>query len=465
MPSPPPEARVFQGTIPTEMRSIVAQHARRWPSGDVYIGCSGNLTIERTLAGLDLGFALHSNDVNAYSCALGWTYAGQPVPFAVKDESREHLGWLHEDGYLDDATGTLATLMLGTRWFNFVGKSGAYHRRMVAAYRDQFPRMHAETVAKLQAVTLRLASFDARDVRDYLRDAPEDAPVASFPPFWGGGYEAMFKGITDHFDWPEPTYDELGEDGKAEIINLVVDRPYWLLGLHYELPELADYRVGFVKTGPRSMPIWVYAKPGIARYVGPSQKTEPVLMPRIGPGDDLGDDLTLHPLSSAQFNALRSVYLDKGIAPGTPLLACAVSSGGKLIGAFGYLPPKYGLDAYLMSDFSVAPTRYKRLSKLIVMAATSSEAQALVQRALSKRVVGWATTAFTNNPSSGKYGRGIPGVKLYSRKPCDDGIHQYQLQYGGPLGQWSLAEAAEMWLAKNGQKVDPVPARAAEESR
>lgn len=445
---------MFQGTIPAEMRSIVAQHARLWPDGaDVYVGCSGNLTIERTLDAhcAEKRFALHSNDVNPYSCALGWRFSGQPVPFAVKDESREQLGWLDE--YLDDRSGTLATLMLGTRWLSFVGKPGAYHRRMVAAYQEQFPRMHADTVEKIDKVTLQLASFDARDVREYLRAAPENAPVASFPPFWGGGYETMFAGIDQHFDWPEPEYDILDDDGKDEIIELVVNRPHWLLGLHYQVPELERYRVGYVKTGPRSMPIWVFAQPGIPRYVGPRQKTEPVLMRRLGPDDELGDELTLHPLTGPQFNSLRSAYLDKGIAPGQPLFSCAVASGGRVIGAFGYLPPKYGLDAYLMSDFGVAPTQYRRLSKLIVMAAISAEAQALVQRALSKRVVGWATTAFTNNPTSGKYGRGVPGVKLYSRKKCDDGVHEYQLQYGGPLGQWTLAEALEMWTTKHAQVV------------
>jgi hypothetical protein len=442
---------VFQGTIPAELRSIVAEHARGWPTGaNVYVGCSGNLTIERTLAGTlpDKQFTLHSNDVNPYSCALGWAFSGQPVPFALKDESQPTLNWIEE--YLDDGLGTLATLMLGTRFLSFVGKDGVYHRRIADAYRDQFARMHAETVSKLGKAKLQLASFDARDVREYLRDAPPDAPVASFPPFWGGGYEAMFKGITDHFDWPEPEYDVLGDDGKQEIIDLIIDRPHWLLGLHFEDPTLEPYRVGYVKNSPRSMPIWVYAKPGAVRYVGPRQKLEPVLMARLGAGDALGDDLRLHPLTGGQFNALRSVYLNRGIAPGMPLFACAVSSGGRIIGAFGWLPPKFGLDAYLMSDFSVAPTKYRRLSKLIVMAAISSESQVLVQRALSKRVVGWATTAFTNRPTSGKYGRGVPGVKLYSRKKCDDGVHQFQLQYGGPLGQWTLAEALDQWRTRHG---------------
>lgn len=444
---------MFEGTVPPAMCSIVAEHARRWPLGsDVYIGCSGNLTLERTLHPLTAahGFRLHSNDVNPYSCALGWFFSGQPVPFRLREESREAVGWLED--YLDDGVGTLATLLLGSRWLKWVGLPGAYFQRMVAGFHDQWPQLFAKTVTKLSAATLRLDSFTPGDVREYLAAAPPDAPVALFPPFQKGGYERMFAGLDAHFEWPAPQYEVLDDDGKAEIVAMVMDRPHWLLGLHYEPPELAPYRVGFVQNTPRSVPILVFAHPGVARYVGPAQKSEPVLMPRLGPHDELGGQLRLHPLSVPQFNSLRSAYLNKGIAPGEPLFACAVASDNRIIGAFGYKwDPAMGLDAYLMSDFAVAPSRYRRLSKLVVMAAISAEAQILMQRQVSRRITTWATTAFSNNPSSAKYGRGVPGVVLYSRKKCSDGVHRFQLQYGGTLGQWSLSEALARWSTRHGR--------------
>lgn len=92
------------------------------------------------------------------------------------------------------------------------------------------------------------------------------------------------------------------------------------------------------------------------------------------------------------------------------------------------------------------------MAKLIVMAAASREAQLLLQRSLSKRLTGWSTTAFTDRPNSAKYGRGIPGVKLQKRsEPAADGIHRYQLQYGGPLGAWTLQEALAEWKRRHGK--------------
>ncbi|MGW1761034.1 GNAT-like putative antirestriction protein [Streptomyces mirabilis] len=180
-------------------------------------------------------------------------------------------------------------------------------------------------------------------------------------------------------------------------------------------------------------------------------------MPKIGPDEDLGDRMTIHVLTGGQFSAIHSRFMSKTNKPGSPLIACAVAVDRKVIGAFAYLPPKFDPNtAYLMSDFPVSWTRYRRLSKLIVMAASSQEAQLLVQRSLSKRIDGWATTAFTDRPNSAKYGRGIPGVKLHKRteasaKDPGDGIHRYQLQYGGPLGKYDLTEALTLWKTKHGK--------------
>jgi len=54
-----------------------------------------------------------------------------------------------------------------------------------------------------------------------------------------------------------------------------------------------------------------------------------------------------------------------------------------------------------MSDFPVSWSRYRRLSKLLVMAAISAT---LLQRSLSRRITAWTTTTFSDNPNSSKYG-------------------------------------------------------------
>ncbi|MFF0206418.1 putative antirestriction adenine methyltransferase [Streptomyces althioticus] len=448
---------MFHGSIPAPLRSIIYEHAGTWPGEDIYVGCSGNFTIERVLhARFGDQRRIHGNDIQAYSCALGWYLAGEPLDYTLREEYEESLGWLKP--YLEDRTDLLATLMLGTRFLQYVGREGAYYERMMEATRDQWERMHDKTATKLRNLETRLGSFFAGDVRDYLdHEVPESAPVVMFPPFYSSDYQAQFAPIDAAFHWPEPSFDELTEDGKERIIEQVQDRPNWVLGLHIERPELRDKLAGVVQTANRGLPIYVYAASGPRRIVRPRQPVEPIPMPKISADEELGDRMTIHVLTGGQFAAIRSQFMSKTIKPGSPLIACGVAVDGKLIGAFAYLPPKFDPNtAYLMSDFPVSWTRYRRLAKLIVMAASTKEAQLLVQRSLSKRIDSWATTAFTDRPNSAKYGRGIPGVKLQKRteatpKDPGDGIHRYQLQYGGPLGAYDLNEALTLWKTKHGK--------------
>jgi hypothetical protein len=455
---------VFQGTIPVEMRSIVAQHADTWPDGsDVHIGCSGNLTIERTLHSTvaHKAFKFHSNDINAYSCALGWHFAGQPVPYELAEDSRAELGWIED--YLDNGATTLAVIMLGTRFLQFVGNPGRYHQRMVAAHHDQFAELIRKTRNKIDAATLRLDSFYAGDVRDMLAQVPEEDPVVMFPPFYGSSdYEQMFAAIDKHFTWPTPTYRDLDEDGKDEIIAAVTDRPYWLLGLHVERDGLPLR--GRVQTTNRGVPIHVYSSHGPRRLVRPRQASAPVPMRKIGVDEEVQGPLRLHPLTGPQFATLRSQYMNKSIKPGSPAIAVAVSAGGALVGAFALSPNNFDpVGVYMMSDFPVSWSMYPRLSKLIVLAAMTVESQTLAQRAMPRRLINISTTAYSDNPNSAKYGRGIPGFRLQRRlEPGSDGIHRYQLQYGGRYGQWTLDEALEMWLDKHSMTRPPAALPAVE---
>ena len=108
---------------------------------------------------------------------------------------------------------------------------------------------------------------------------------------------------------------------------------------------------------------------------------------------------------------------------------------------------------YLLSDFPVAGTDYPRLSKLVLYAALSKEAQALAQRSLSRRVKHAVTTAFTDNPVSMKY-RGL--FELIGRKELPRGSdpvkdHRYMLNYAAAMGAWTLDEGLAEWKAKHGK--------------
>lgn len=438
---------MFHGSIPADLRSIVREHGRVWTDNQVWVGASGNFTIERVLHGHVAG--LHSNDVQGYSSAVGMYLADREVPFTLKDTYADELSWLAP--YLETPVDTLATVMLGTRFLQWVGKEGRFYERMLRAHRHQWADVHGKTVAKIEAENMRVDSYHAMDVREWLRTVvPAGDVVAMFPPFFAGDYESQFAMIDQFFDWPEPTYPELDEDGKDELVELVKDRPNWLIGLHIPRNELRDNLRGKVQTSNRGVPIHVYSSGEARRIVRPRQEVERIPMPKIKPADVIAADgvMKIHPLTGPQFSMIRSQFMAKSIKPGSPLLACGVSVDNRLIGAFAFLPPKFDPDeVYLMSDFPVSWSQYKHLAKLIVVAAMSVEAKQLVQRPLTQLVSNIATTAFSNRPVSMKY-RSL--LQLHSRKPAEDGQHEHQLHYSGPMGEWTLQEGLKMWVERWG---------------
>ncbi|MDN0193893.1 hypothetical protein [Streptomyces sp. S.PNR 29] len=438
---------MFQGTIPGPLRSIVRETARSWPRGPVYVPCCGNFTIERSLAGM--GFSLHSSDVSIYTTAIGRWLTGQPAGIRLREESVGELGWLA--GSLDDGIGTVATMMLGTRFLASIGREGLWHERTVRSYRDQWTAKHAETVDRLSRADVALASYEVEDVRTWLAKMPRDAPVCSFPPFYGGGYEKLYEPLNAHFDWDAPEYEPLSDADVVDVLGAITDRPYWLTASNHDVPELHRYLRGVIKATPRAAPFYVYASAAPTRIVSPRQPIQPVKAPRLRTGDELVGPLKLAMLKPGQFNALRSRYLNPRIAPGAANLAVAVKEGtGKILGVFAMAPSSYTPDeAYLLSDFAVAPTNYPRLSKLIVLAATSAEAQLLCQRAFSRRIRAVSTTAFSNNPVSMKY-RGL--LRLTKRGPSHEEGWKFQLQYQGPMGEHTLAEALEKWAKRWGAR-------------
>jgi hypothetical protein len=109
---------------------------------------------------------------------------------------------------------------------------------------------------------------------------------------------------------------------------------------------------------------------------------------------------------------------------------------------------------YMMSDFPIAPSKYKRLSKLIIYCALSKESKMLYEGLANKRIKSLVTTAFTDNPVSMKY-RGL--LKQLTKKELPDDEKEkkgfsYQLNYGAALGAWTLKEGFEMWKQKHTER-------------
>ena len=148
---------MFIGSINSDMRALVSEISRKWQGLPVYVGCSGNFTVERILSKNGIK-SIYGNDVSLYSCAIGNYLTGKSTAIDIADSNYE---WLSDYFNTDE----------DTEYFKFVDKDLPYYRRIAKAYREQFDRMQKETVdvVKKALEGVSLAGFCAGDVIDFIK--------------------------------------------------------------------------------------------------------------------------------------------------------------------------------------------------------------------------------------------------------------------------------------------------------
>jgi hypothetical protein len=446
---------MFQGSIPGDMQKIVRETIRSWNVPELYVGCSGNLTVERGVR--DLKMSLHSCDVNIYSCTIGSYFAGHLHDIHLSEYGLETYGFMQAT--MGSDADRVATVVLASGLTTQPGKGTSYYSRLTRQYERQWTRMHAETKAKLlkMSETFKLDQFDAEDVFTWVDRIPPEAGFVSFPPFSPRGYVDMYEELDKAFDWPEPSFQLVNTERKYDFLRRASDREHWMFCLDYEEPDFADNLRGVALTSARGVKVRIYSSDGPVRYVAPHQTSHSPLIPHLPKTYEIRADsrIAISELKLDQFNAVRSRYLATNIAPGSASFAFGVMIDGYLAGVLAFSNASSPIDMsshvptpniYMMSDFAVDGSAYKQLSKLIVAAAVSNEIKFLIERNGNRRYRSLTTTAFSRHPESMKY-RGVIR-RLTSKR--DDEKNEYVLTYGSELGRWSLQEAFDNWFKKNG---------------
>jgi hypothetical protein len=448
----------FLGTLPVSVRSILRQEVSRWKTKELYLPCSGRFTVARSL--VEEGLAIHGNDISLYSCALGAFYAKQAFPAEIVHDG--FLDWM--EPFMQTPEDRVASVIVWSEFALPYAKRTAnpHYERLTRGFIAQYPRMHAETKVKMEAAKLRLASFWAGDCVEYVTRIPEGAGIITAPPVYAGGYEAMWKFLELRFKWEQPEYPMFDEKALEVLLDLLEARDRWAIITQSPMERLEPYHLGEVRETERGTKFYLYSsgkKP--TRLVRPASNLESPMIERLGQHDEIEGPITLLPMDGKEFNAVRAKELNENIAPGAASASVAVLAKGKLIGCLALGPVSTGsfratwggLDspqAYLLSDFPVRPTKYPRLSKLIVMAALSKEFQMLAERLSNHPFKSICTTAFTKAPVSMKY-RGL--LELMSRKPAEGEDKAkgflWRVNYGSPMGRWTLDDAFGLWKKKN----------------
>jgi len=426
----------FVGSINAETRKWLGNNGPAFDGRQVYVGCSGNFSVEQILSRYAPQATIRGNDVSLYSSVLGACLASQSFRLEVRDEK---FSWV--EPYLTDAEDKAAAVMVLMEALKYEKADNFFKERHWAHYLNHFEPFHQATVARLRErqQEVKLESYTCRDIFDFLDDIPPEAVVIAFLPTYAGGYERMFRRLEEIFDWDRPKYGLIDEARKQAILEKMQARDFLYLDdrLVEDLPLVAMVRKARMK------PVYIYSNlEALQRGVLKQQRhAEFVPFPRLSDEDVITPEskLTLTPTSNRVVNYYRDVYLSKGVgipADGEVPLVAAVD--GKVFGFLIYSRMQGGGDVYLLADFVVNSSRYRRLAKLLLLVTQTQEVRRLLEEKFLLEIPACRTMVFTDKPVSMKY-RGL--YRLARRDPG-------KLVYETDMGILNLNEVVPLWLKK-----------------
>lgn len=447
---------MFQGTLPQSVVKIVGKIVKEWDTKRIYVGCSGNFTIERSISGL-VKCPITSNDVTIYSSYIGKYFAGEKLDFGIKTEFAEKYKIFTD--YMETDADKIATLIIASDMLTY-DKPGVYFQRMYDAYTEQFPVMHSKLVEKLKKAKTNIDTFYHGDVMELLDIVGKEDGFISFPPFYGGGYEKMWKRLEEVFFYEPPKYEEFNPDkALKQFCEKVKKMNNYVICTERPVEELADNLIGQSVTA-KGKAIYVYGKSTETHFIEARVKetnAKPIM--KIDGEYKLTGNIGIKKIELDQFIENKSMYLSTRVkSTANPQAVFGLYDNGKCFGFFGisnsYMlgcPEKYeGPNVYLMCDFAVAPTCEPKLSKLVLYCILSKEVRQMVERIAGKRINIINTNVFSKNPVSMKY-RGIfelAGSKEIEKDESGK-VTLYDLTYVAKPGQWTLKEGYELWRQKS----------------
>lgn len=429
----------FVGTTPPEVRLLLQELMKNVDKKDVYIGCSGNYTTDKVMAGM--GYTVHSNDVSLYSKLISDLILGTDTGLEViNPELRNVFDTWDETKYKK-----LAQVMFAVRVSGFHLRKNDYQEEMFNAFIEQGKTYYHNTIEKLEkgALNFKISSFYYGDFVDFLKGKNGKGVGISFPPTYKGGYEKMFDYVESSFKYEHAPYNIFDPKDGGKLFGELLDMDENIIYSDREWPEIPEYLSGKIKLGPGKHPVYIYSsiKRDNRYYIERTKEVQPSKIPILPIDYEFTDktEITATICPVNDINYFKGFYMankvnyttggDLGIAFMADGMAFGFTSFSKMLSTLEQI--------FMQSDF-VVNSNTKRLSKLLIMLVKSKEIRKLIARKMGNYYEGVKTTVYSENPVSMKY-RGV-----FSLDRRDVG----KLMYSADFSDESLNEIYKLWLKR-----------------
>jgi len=229
---------MFVGSITHEaqyiLKKILQNVSREQP---IYVGCSGNYTIERLLSS---EFQVHSNDVSLYSLLIADILLGKETPIKVKNQELQDIYYTWENTKYKNFIFILFLLKIS----EYHKKLNLYQEQMWIQYIENNVEYYKKNIVNIESHNIfnfKILDFYYGDVVDYMRSKNGKGIGVIFPPTYKGGYEKIYKFIDESVEYPKATYEIFDPKKQAETYKSWLENDTNIIYTDKEIDDLKYY--------------------------------------------------------------------------------------------------------------------------------------------------------------------------------------------------------------------------------
>ncbi|PJZ28738.1 hypothetical protein [Leptospira kmetyi] len=404
----------FIGSVPPEARAILVDLLSKVEkSRNIFVGCSGNFTIDRILSGL--GYKVHSNDVSLYSKLIADIILNRNTELKCTDPTYESvfLKWPKDSKYRK-----LVEVMFVLKTSKFRPQKNDFQKEMWESYLEKGEEFYDRTLKKFEAGGVFDFKIESFYFGDFLKHVQNCNGVSFlFAPTYKGGYEKMYQIVEDVFEYEKATYNIFDSKTAEKTYLNLLESGESVIYSDIDFPELAEFKKGVVRySNKRDISLYASLKSHKTYFFSPSPEKENPTLNIISNNFQFSENakIEIAKVPSDQifhykhiFMSARVNYSDKED------FGIALHVDGQVFGFAGFKKFMSSMDHVFVSSDFVVKSGEKRLSKLLIMLLLSKEVKALLTRQYLHSYRGVKTSVYTPHPVSMKY-RGI--YELVERK-------------------------------------------------
>lgn len=429
----------FIGTTPPEVKLLLQDLMKNVDKKDVFIGCSGNYTTDKVMAGM--GYTIHSNDVSLYSKLISDLLLGTDTEIEViNPELRYVFNTWDETKYKK-----LVQVMFAMRVSNFHLRKNDYQEEMFNAFIEQSNIYYHNTIEKLEkgALNFNIKSFFYGDFVDFLKAKKGKGVGISFPPTYKSGYEKLFNYVEESFAYEHAPYNIFDPKDGGLIFGELLESDENIIYSDKEWSNLEEFLSGKIKLGTGKHPVYIYSsiKRDNHYYIERDKVVKPSNIHILPVDYEFTEEtnISVELCLVNDINYFKAFYMANKVNYTTGGdLGLVFMADGKAFGFTSFSKQLSTLEQIFMQSDFVINSNTQRLSKLLIMLTKACDVRKLIARKMGNYYEGIKTTVYSTAPVSMKY-RGV-----FDLERRDEG----KLMYSAKFTDNSLKELYNLWLKK-----------------